>query len=317
MPDRRPPARRSRKGLRHRDDLHVRRHDRRGLVERARPADAHDRRARRQASGRRRGATPAGSRTTPALQRRPIREIEGPRPRKARRLIVEMLRSSGDLIGEPKPITHPVKFYEKGSSPLEIVSSRQWYVRTHETAAPVARAWARARLAPSAHGPPLRGLGRGPERRLEHKPPALLRRPVPRLVPGAQTTARSTTTIRCSPHEDRLPIDPTSDVPDGYSPDRAELPGGSSATLTSWTPGRRRRSPLRSQATGRTTRTCSAGSFRWTFGRSPTRSSARGSSPRSSGRSSSTGSSRGPMCRSPVGCSRPEARRCPSPSATS
>ena len=33
-------------------------------------------------------------------------------------------------MGEPRPITHPVKFYEKGDRPLEIVSSRQWFVRT-------------------------------------------------------------------------------------------------------------------------------------------------------------------------------------------
>ncbi len=42
---------------------------------------------------------------------------------------VEMLRESGDLDGEPKPIIHPVKFYEKGDRPLEIVSTRQWYLR--------------------------------------------------------------------------------------------------------------------------------------------------------------------------------------------
>src|SRR4029077_2747228 len=34
-----------------------------------------------------------------------------------------------DLVGAPKPITHPVKFYERGDRPLEIVSSRQWYIR--------------------------------------------------------------------------------------------------------------------------------------------------------------------------------------------
>jgi valyl-tRNA synthetase len=40
-----------------------------------------------------------------------------------------MLRASGDLRGEPKAITHPVKFYERGDRPLEIVTSRQWYIR--------------------------------------------------------------------------------------------------------------------------------------------------------------------------------------------
>ena len=111
-------------------------------------------------------------------------ELEGSTTRKARRLIVEMLRSSGDLDGEPRPITHPVKFYEKGSNPLEIVSSRQWYVHTLRLRERLLERGQRDRLASSAHGPPLRGLGRGTERRLEHKPPALLRCAVPGVVPG-------------------------------------------------------------------------------------------------------------------------------------
>ena len=47
----------------------------------------------------------------------------------ARQTLVEMLRDSGDLVGDPRPIKHPVKFYEKGDKPLEIVSTRQWYIR--------------------------------------------------------------------------------------------------------------------------------------------------------------------------------------------
>ncbi len=51
---------------------------------------------------------------------------------KARTKIVELLRESGDLVGEPRPITHPVKFYEKGDRPLEIITSRQWFIKTIE-----------------------------------------------------------------------------------------------------------------------------------------------------------------------------------------
>jgi valyl-tRNA synthetase len=51
---------------------------------------------------------------------------------KARAKIVEQLRESGDMIGEPRPITHAVKFYEKGDRPLEIVTSRQWFFKTIE-----------------------------------------------------------------------------------------------------------------------------------------------------------------------------------------
>src|SRR5690625_1174712 len=47
----------------------------------------------------------------------------------AREAIVELLRESGDLIGEPEAITHAVKFFEKGDRPLEIVTTRQWYIR--------------------------------------------------------------------------------------------------------------------------------------------------------------------------------------------
>jgi valyl-tRNA synthetase len=49
--------------------------------------------------------------------------------RQAQTRIVEMLRSADLLVGEPTPVTHPVKFFEKGDRPLEIVASRQWYIR--------------------------------------------------------------------------------------------------------------------------------------------------------------------------------------------
>ncbi|MGO4105669.1 valine--tRNA ligase [Leifsonia sp. YAF41] len=47
----------------------------------------------------------------------------------AKAAVVDLLKASGDLIGEPRSIVHPVKFFEKGDKPLEIVSTRQWYIR--------------------------------------------------------------------------------------------------------------------------------------------------------------------------------------------
>ncbi|WP_104118546.1 valine--tRNA ligase [Arthrobacter sp. B1805] len=47
----------------------------------------------------------------------------------AKEAVVALLRDSGDLDGEPKKIMHPVNFYEKGDKPLEVVTSRQWYIR--------------------------------------------------------------------------------------------------------------------------------------------------------------------------------------------
>jgi len=47
----------------------------------------------------------------------------------ARVAIVEALRISGDLDGEPVPTQRKANYYEKGDKPLEIVASRQWYIR--------------------------------------------------------------------------------------------------------------------------------------------------------------------------------------------
>ena len=47
----------------------------------------------------------------------------------AKKAVVELLEASGELIEVSKPFSHPVKFFEKGDRPLEIVSTRQWYIR--------------------------------------------------------------------------------------------------------------------------------------------------------------------------------------------
>ncbi len=58
--------------------------------------------------------------------------IEGATVKQARSTIVAELAASGELVGNARAITHPVKFYEKGERPLEIVTSRQWFVKTLE-----------------------------------------------------------------------------------------------------------------------------------------------------------------------------------------
>jgi valyl-tRNA synthetase len=47
----------------------------------------------------------------------------------AREAMVGLLRDSGDLDGEPTPTTRMANFFEKGDKPLEIVATRQWYIR--------------------------------------------------------------------------------------------------------------------------------------------------------------------------------------------
>src|SRR5690606_29264546 len=56
-------------------------------------------------------------------------EMAGKTTFSARAAVVEALQASGDLVGEPKPTQRKANFYEKGDKPLEIVTSRQWYIR--------------------------------------------------------------------------------------------------------------------------------------------------------------------------------------------
>ncbi len=56
-------------------------------------------------------------------------ELKGKTVFSAKELIIGKLKELGALVGDPKPITHPVKFFEKGDKPLEIVSTRQWYIK--------------------------------------------------------------------------------------------------------------------------------------------------------------------------------------------
>jgi valyl-tRNA synthetase len=55
--------------------------------------------------------------------------LGGKTTKAARGEIARLLAESGDLLGEPRPIEHEVRYYERGERPLEIVTSRQWYIR--------------------------------------------------------------------------------------------------------------------------------------------------------------------------------------------
>ena len=59
----------------------------------------------------------------------PYAELAGKTTFSAREAVVGQLRELGALDGEPKPTQRKANFFEKGDKPLEIVSTRQWYIR--------------------------------------------------------------------------------------------------------------------------------------------------------------------------------------------
>jgi valyl-tRNA synthetase len=152
-------------------------------------------------------------------------ELKGLSAAKARVKIVEQLRESGDLVGEPRPITHAVKFYEKGDRPLEIVTSRQWFIKTIEF-----------REALIARGKELKWHPEYMETRFENWANGLngdwcvsrqrfFGVPFPVWYPlDAQGRPQYDKAIPAS--EDQLPVDPSTDVPAGYRADQRGVPGG-------------------------------------------------------------------------------------------
>jgi len=56
-------------------------------------------------------------------------KMAGKTVKQAQKIMVEVLQEKGFLKNPPKPIQHAVKFYEKGDRPVEILTTRQWFVK--------------------------------------------------------------------------------------------------------------------------------------------------------------------------------------------
>ena len=165
----------------------------------------------------------------PGVPAHPYDELAGKTSFSAQQRVVELLRESGALEGDPKPITHPVKFYEKGDRPLEIVTTRQWYIRNGGRDADL-------RAALVARGREIQWVPEHMRHRYENWVEGLngdwlisRQRFFGVPFPVWYRLDASGEPVHDEPilaAEESLPVDPSSDVPPGFTEDQRGKPGG-------------------------------------------------------------------------------------------
>jgi valyl-tRNA synthetase len=152
-------------------------------------------------------------------------ELAGLPTKRARKRVAELLAEDGSLLSEPTPVRHVVKFYEKGERPLEIVSSRQWFVKTIEFRERLLERGREIRWHPAYMGARYASWVEGLNGDWAMSRQRFFGVPFPVWYPldanGEVDYARPLV-----PSEDRLPVDPSSDVPDGYAEEQRNAPNG-------------------------------------------------------------------------------------------
>jgi valyl-tRNA synthetase len=160
----------------------------------------------------------------PGEARRAYGEVVGKTAAQAQKRIVELLAESGDLVGEPRPITHPVKFWENGTRPLEIVTNRQWFIRFPPKEV-LLRRGDELRWHPDFMKVRYQNWVEGLVGDWNITRQRFFGVPFPVWYP-IDEDGEVDWSAPMTADEDRLPVDPSTDVPGGYQEEQRSKPGG-------------------------------------------------------------------------------------------
>jgi valyl-tRNA synthetase len=155
--------------------------------------------------------------------------IEGLNVKQAQRSVVEQLQASGEMLAIADPIQHPVKFYEKGDRPLEIVTSRQWYIRNGGRGADLRKELVERGADITWHPRHMRHRYENWVEGLNGDWLVSRQRffgvPIP-IWYALDADGEPDYDHPLVPHESQLPIDPSTDVPAGFTADQRNQPNG-------------------------------------------------------------------------------------------
>ena len=159
-------------------------------------------------------------------------QMAGRTAKAARQVVTDLLYTAGAVRGEPEPVRHAVKFYENGQAPLEIITTRQWYLRNGSRSTDLANVLL-------ARGRELQWHPDHMRTRYEHWVGGLtgdwlISRqryngvPIPLWYP-ISTAGLVEYDNPLLPADADLPVDPAADTPRGYRPEQRDQPGGFTA----------------------------------------------------------------------------------------